>query len=56
MNPRILFATTAAVIALSFPALAADAPSCADLPNHEALMTALKAARAQDNGGLNLDM
>jgi len=52
----MFFATTAVLISLSFPALAADAPTCAELPNHEALMTALKAARTHDNGGLNLDM
>lgn len=36
-------------------AMAADAP-CAGLPTHAELKAALKAARAADNGGFNLDM
>lgn len=48
-------------IAVSFIALTAHAPAalanqCSSLPDHEALTTALKTARAQANGGLNLDM
>lgn len=39
------------------PALAApDAPFCGGLPTHAQLTAALKAARAQANGGFNLDM
>lgn len=42
-------------------AILATAPSiamanCADLPTHTELKTALKSARAEGNGGLNLDM
>jgi uncharacterized protein GlcG (DUF336 family) len=33
-----------------------DSGSCADLPSHAELTAALKAARAQPNGGFNLDM
>lgn len=45
-----------AVLAL-FPAAAfAAGDSCKDLPNHAALKKALMEARAQSNGGLNLDM
>jgi len=33
-----------------------DYDSCSGLPSHAALLTALKAARAQMNGGFNLDM
>ena len=50
------FALKAALLGLSvfMPALAlAD---CTDLPNHAMLESALKQARAQANGGLNLDM
>lgn len=40
-----------------FPAAAfAAGDSCKDLPNHAALKKALVEARAQANGGLNLDM
>lgn len=40
-----------------FPAAAfAAGDSCKDLPNHAALKKALMEARAQSNGGLNLDM
>jgi hypothetical protein len=30
--------------------------ACAGLPSHHALQTALEGARAQSNGGFNLDM
>lgn len=40
---------------LSFPVFAAE-DSCAKLPGYAALKAALKEARGQDNGGLNLDM
>ena len=33
-----------------------DTPTCQDLPSHPQLLTALKAARGQANGGFNLDM
>ena len=33
-----------------------DPKSCAGLPNHQQLQTALESARAQANGGFNLDM
>ena len=33
-----------------------EQPSCTDLPSHTELVAALKAARAQQNGGFNLDM
>jgi uncharacterized protein GlcG (DUF336 family) len=34
----------------------AQESSCRDLPTHSQLLAALKAARAQNNGGFNLDM
>ena len=37
-------------------AWAISGTSCNDLPDHAALVTALEAARAEDNGGFNLDM
>src|SRR3977135_2707035 len=49
-------------LALSLAATAAiaadtdDPKSCAGLPNHSQLQTALESARAQSNGGFNLDM
>jgi uncharacterized protein GlcG (DUF336 family) len=49
-------------LALSLAATAAmaadtdDPKSCAGLPNHSQLQTALEFARAQSNGGFNLDM
>lgn len=41
---------------LSVASNIALANSCADLPTHAALKTALTGARNQDNGGFNLDM
>jgi uncharacterized protein GlcG (DUF336 family) len=51
----------ALAIALAVPFLVtstarAQESSCRDLPTHTQLLTALKAARAQANGGFNLDM
>lgn len=43
------------LLAFAVPAKAADS-TCATLPNHDALKTALTEARKTDNGGLNLDM
>src|SRR5687767_8485527 len=55
MKARLLAA--ALVIANSaFAQGANEQPSCADLPTHSELVAALKAARAQQNGGFNLDM
>lgn len=46
-----------ALLALSLAApAAAEAKSCAGLPTHAELKSALTQARAQDNGGFNLDM
>ena len=50
-----LFAAFLVSTFFALPAAAAET-SCAGLPNHAALQTALKAARAAQNGGLNLDM
>lgn len=44
-----------AIVGLSFTSNLAFG-SCADLPNHEVVRKALVDARAQANGGLNLDM
>ena len=44
-----------AVLAVSTPAFAWGT-DCAELPSHADLQTALKSARAEKNGGLNLDM
>jgi uncharacterized protein GlcG (DUF336 family) len=51
----ILKTAIVSLIILS-PAEGHAASTCTNLPNPEALRTALKAARAQDNGGLNLEM
>lgn len=49
--------TTTMVLAGSLAAQADDgASACRDLPSHSALRSALVAARAQNNGGFNLDM
>ena len=56
MNFRTAFSATLAVCLLSSASFAADYPTCNDLPKHAALVEALKAARAANNGGLNLDM
>lgn len=59
MRTTILLAALA-VVTLSSAAqakpAAAAANSCASLPDHDALLKALKESRAQANGGLNLDM
>lgn len=52
---------SAMAIAFAVPFLVASTAraqesSCRDLPTHTQLLTALKAARAQANGGFNLDM
>ena len=50
----------AVAMAVSVPAFAqngdGDSGSCGDLPTHAELTAALRAARAQSNGGFNLDM
>lgn len=46
----------AALALFPVAAAAATGDSCKDLPNHAALKKALVEARAQANGGLNLDM
>lgn len=51
-----LFATTALVALLSATAAQAGESSCASLPTQPQLKEALKAARGEANGGLNLDM
>src|SRR5262245_1072763 len=49
--------TTTIFLTGSLSARADDGPSaCRDLPSHSALRNALEAARAQANGGFNLDM
>ncbi|MBX2987161.1 MAG: heme-binding protein [Bdellovibrionaceae bacterium] len=50
---RALLALFSLTTLSAAPALAKD---CAALPNHEALKKALTQARAEANGGLNLDM
>jgi uncharacterized protein GlcG (DUF336 family) len=49
---------TVLLMTLAVAALAQDdnTPACRDLPSHPQLLNALKAARAQANGGFNLDM
>src|SRR4051794_33223831 len=56
-------ATLIAALCLMIPGMATaqdddngGAPSCRDLPTHAQLLAALKSARAQANGGFNLDM
>src|SRR5207344_101404 len=60
MNTRrfaVTILTTTMVLAGSLSARADDGPSaCRDLPSQSALRNALEAARAQANGGFNLDM
>jgi uncharacterized protein GlcG (DUF336 family) len=55
---RTTIAICLAVASVTGAAFAQDneAGSCADLPTHADLAAALKAARAQPNGGFNLDM
>jgi len=50
-----ILAALSAITLIALPTIA-SANTCADLPNHAALKTALTTARAQSNGGLNLDM
>jgi uncharacterized protein GlcG (DUF336 family) len=53
----IAILTTTMVLTGSLSVRADDGPSaCRDLPSHSALRGALEAARAQANGGFNLDM
>jgi uncharacterized protein GlcG (DUF336 family) len=49
---------TVLLMTLAMSALAQDdnTPTCRDLPSHPQLMSALKAARNQANGGFNLNM
>ena len=48
---------TVLLMTLALSALAQDdTPTCKDLPSHSQLMSALKAARQQANGGFNLNM
>ena len=49
---------TVLLMTLALSALAQDdnTPTCKDLPSHSQLMSALKAARNQLNGGFNLNM
>jgi hypothetical protein len=61
MKARLLAAGMAAALIIANSAFAQgnnnnEQPSCADLPTHSDLAAALKAARAQQNGGFNLDM
>jgi uncharacterized protein GlcG (DUF336 family) len=56
MVRKKLFATALALSILLIPAVAMADDQCKGLPSHAALQTALKAARAQSNGGFNLDM
>lgn len=51
-----LLAIAVSLVALTAHAAPASANQCAGLPDHAALTAALKAARAEANGGLNLDM
>jgi uncharacterized protein GlcG (DUF336 family) len=67
-NARIIAGVLAGTAALSTVAAGADSergsdtngddrrPSCSALPSHHQLQTALAGARAQSNGGFNLDM
>lgn len=51
---RRILLSFVAVLALTHGAFAAN--GCATLPGHDELQAALKAARTEANGGLNLDM
>lgn len=51
-----LFAFTLVLLLLVTNVSQAAASQCSDLPDHDALKSALQAARAEANGGLNLDM
>jgi uncharacterized protein GlcG (DUF336 family) len=53
---RLLLTAALAAVVLSASPASALVTTCADLPNHAALKSALTAARQQSNGGLNLDM
>lgn len=52
---RLLLFTTVCLLPTLTYAAASD-NSCNKLPGHDELQSALKQARSQDNGGLNLDM
>jgi len=56
MKNLYAIAVLAAVTAFATPAVAESGNRCGKLPSHEILAKALKDARQQDNGGLNLDM
>ena len=51
-----LFALAVSLISLTAQSGIAAANDCVKLPNHSQLQTALRTARAEANGGLNLDM
>lgn len=51
-----LLAIALSFLVLTINAATASANQCSSLPDHSALTTALKTARAEANGGLNLDM
>lgn len=54
---RFLIGTTFVALVFAFtPLPASAAASCAQLPDRDSFLTALREARAQANGGLNLDM
>jgi hypothetical protein len=53
---KIGVVTSAACLGLMFSPVFAESEECSGLPSHAALQTALKGARAQANGGFNLDM
>src|SRR5438270_8705509 len=46
----------AALLGVGSGLMAADSSACKGLPSHADLQKALKSARAQANGGFNLDM
>jgi uncharacterized protein GlcG (DUF336 family) len=62
MTSRLVAFGIAAVLTIANSAFAQgnnnnnEQPSCSDLPSHSELVAALKTARAQQNGGFNLDM
>ena len=57
MKTTMVIACTAIAVALTArPALAQGKSPCAGLPTHAQLKAALTAARAEANGGFNLDM
>lgn len=56
MNKVFLLSALMAAMLTATPAFAKSDNMCGKLPSHEILTKALKDARQQDNGGLNLDM